>query len=440
MRGRWITTAIALVTAIGCDSILGVRDLPRANKPADVGVDSGPINVACVSCEKANAAAERAACAADAACDSLYRCVNACPLGDVMCRDRCEQERASTASGPLYRALDVRRRTSCAADCFGSMGFSAAIDPLCGCLDAHCAKEMQACIQSGVASTKDVGACEHRMACIARQPNPDGIVDCASQFPTSDEETTALLDCMRKNSCVDKATMKACPISDGELSCVQNFVYARSRAERVSFALLVEDVDAKPIVGATVKACSAARCSADCIALATGTTGADGRATLAVPMFDGGFDGCLRVDAGTSEYMITNVMTGRRIHVDERVLSTISLAEVLLSIYAVEAKVDLRTDRGHMIIALHDCLWNRLSRATITVTDSDSDTVLAYLDGATVVPGAMKTTASGVAAVINLKPGKHDVVVTRDGKEVARQTVTILARELTDANIYPLPK
>lgn len=441
MRAGSLPTAVALVLMLGgCDGILGIRDLPRGQKPLDAGVDSGPpVNPSCLACESANAAAARAACRADTACESLYRCISDCPLGDVLCRDTCEQARATTARGELYRALDLERRRACAADCFGSQGFSAAIDPLCSCLDVHCAKEMLACVQSGVNKKEDVGACDHRLACLARQPNPDGVVDCAGQFGGV-EEATALLDCMRKNSCADKATGKACPITDGELSCMSNFVYARSRADKVSFSLRVEDFEGTPIVGATVKACSPSRCAPDCLVLASGTTLADGRATLKVPVFDGGFDGCLRVEPATKDYMPTNVMTGRRIHADESVLSTISLQEALLSIYAVDAKVDLREDRGHVIIALQDCLWNRLSRATVTISDSDPDTVLRYLDGASVVPGGTKTTASGVAAIVNVKPGKHDIIVTRDDREVARQTVTVVARELTDSNIYPLTK
>lgn len=428
MRGL----SIALVLALGgCDGILGIRDLPRGYAPVDAGDNDAapPVNVACVACE-ATCARERTTCIGDAACDGLYRCISACAVGDVLCRDRCEQARATTANDKIYQAFDVCRRRSCAADCYGSFGFATAIDGACSCLDARCAAQMLTCVQSP--------ECEHRIACVARQPNPDGVVDCTQLG--GNEAADGLLDCMRKSSCADAVTKKVCPIGDAELGCLNNFVYARSRAPNANFNLLVQDFEGKPVVGAQVKACSPSRCAADCIVLATGTTDKDGNAPLALPLFDGGYDGCLRVEPLSTDYMATSVFTGRRVHLDERVLSTISLQEALLAIYAVDAKVELRKDRGHIIVAIHDCLWTRLGGATLNITGSEPDTVLAYLEGATVITGATKTSASGVVAIVNVTPGKHDLIVTRDGIEVARQTIAVSAGELTDANVYPSPK
>lgn len=439
MSGGRTTIIAAAMALAGCDAILGIKDLPRGVATIDAGSDTGPPpNATCLACEGQRLSEERTACLGDPDCAALYTCSSRCLLGDVACRDRCEQLAITTAQGAAYRKLDARRRELCAGDCYGSFGFASAINPLCGCLDAHCARQMLACVQSGVAKKEDVGACERRLACIARQPNPDGFVDCVGQFGGA-EEANALIDCMRDTSCTDKATKKACPLADGELSCTNNFVYARSRGTHVRFTLSVEDFEGKPIVGAVVKACSPPRCAADCLVLASDKTESNGRVTLKVPMSNGGYDGCLRVEP-SSEYMPTSVMTGRRIHVDEAVLGTLSLQEGLIALYAVEAMVALRADRGHVIVSVHDCVWGQLLGASLTLTDMQPDTVLAYLDGTTIVPDGKKTTASGAAAFVNVTPGKHELVVTHDGREIARQTVSVSAGELTDANVYPLPK
>ncbi len=434
MRALWLLT-VAWPLA-GCDVVLGVKDLPRALEAADAGEDVGPpISPSCVACESQACTDERAACTRDPACNSLYKCLRSkCAPGDLVCRAQCEQSNDVAARSPAYSQFDLCRRKSCAADCYGGEGFGAALNASCKCMDAHCAREMLACVTSGVADKKAPGACERRLACLAQQPNPDGFIDCEGQHGAA-AEFNALFDCMRKASCTDVATKKQCPLGDGELTCTRSFVYGRSRAPEVAFTLGVEDFEGKGVANAKVTACTPPLCNKGCMGV-KGETDATGRVTLALPMTNGGFDGCVQV-IPPSVYMPINVMTGRRIHVNEAHLETLALQEDLFSLYAVQAGVDLIPGRGHVILTVHDCLWGRVAGASLNELPGAK---LAYLDGVNVIPGGTMTSTTGAAAYVNVQPGSHELTVTRGGEVIARQTITVHAGELTDANIYPLPK
>lgn len=434
LRGLWLL-AVAW-PGLGCDAVLGVKDLPRALEASDAGEDAGPpISPACVACESLACNNERAACTSEPACSSLYKCLRAkCAPGDLVCRAQCEQSNDVAAKGAPYRDLDLCRRRSCAADCYGGAGFGGALNATCGCMDAHCAREMLACVTSGVDGNKDPGACERRLACLAQQPNPDGFIACEGQHGGA-VEFNALVDCMRKATCSDVSTKQQCPLGDGELTCTRNFVYGRSRAPQVAFTFGVEDLSGKGVADATVTACTPPVCKKGCAGVSD-VTNADGRVTLKLPMTNGGFDGCIHVEP-KDLYMPVNVMTGRRINLDEAHLETLALQEDLFSLYAVQAGVDLVPGRGHVILTVHDCLWGRVAGASLNELPGAK---LAYLDGVNVIPGGTMTSTTGAAAYVNVEPGTHELTVTRGGEVIARQTITVHPGELTDANIYPLPK
>lgn len=434
-RGTRVLSALALVAPLGgCDAMLGIEFLPRGT--TDASVDSAPrANPACLGCEAAKCAAVRAACNREPSCDSLYRCLAVCDLGDIVCRAHCEQANDAAAKSTLFRSLDLCRREACPADCYGGSGFGAALSAPCACMDKLCAREMLACVTSGVATKTDVGACERRASCLAQQPNPDGFVQCASENGGA-TEFNALLDCMRTSDCVDSKTTLACTLGDGDIACTRNFVYGRSRAPDHAFTLGVQDFEGTPIADANVTACTPPVCDKGCAGV-SGKTDKEGRVTLRIKMANGGFDGCIRVDPPI-EYMPINVITGRRVHFDEDRLSTLALQEGLFALYARQAMVDLIPGRGHVILTIHDCLWGRVTGASLD--DLGGGSTLAYIDGTAVKPEAKSTTATGAAAIVNLVPGPHELVVRKAGQVIARQSIVVHAGELTDANIYPLPK
>jgi len=434
--------ACLVVAALGCDAVLGIRELPRGEPPVDAYVP--PKNPRCITCEEAKCAPALAACKADTNCDSVYDCLLTCEVGDVKCRSKCELQH-NALTHPAFQALDLCKRQSCPGECFGASGFGAAINPACACMNEHCASEMLACVRSDVdvdGGAAAPGACERRLACIARQPNPDGYVDCVSDY-VGGVEANALLDCMRKNRC-ETAAVGRCPLDEGELTCASNFVYGRSRAPTVKFSFGVEDFLANPIA-ARVTACAPASCEPLCESQGGGATDATtGRTTFDLRMSGDSFEGCIRVVPTNPDYMPTNVFTGRRIHRDEAMLNTIALQQGLLKTYTDQAGVTLVQDdaHGHVVVTVHDCLWGRIVGAKLNMLGSDPRTLLAYLSGSKVasVGADGVTTVSGTAAYVNVPVGPHVISVTKDGREVAKLPIVVRPQELTDANIYPLNK
>ena len=227
----------------------------------------------------------------------------------------------------------------------------------------------------------------------------------------------------------------------GALACVQQFAYAANKdAKQVEeFTFGLQSLDGLPVVDAPVIACAPPKCASDCIQMGAGTTGKDGKATFAVKMSEGAFDGCIYVPTfkrpdGT-EFMGMSVVTGRRIHRDEAMLTSYALPEGILELYGPLVK---DTTHGYVLIALSDCLWTRVAGATIQMDNLDDKTIFSYLKGLDADPSLKATTSTGAAAFINVPIGTHTITVKRDGKDIGRQLITVRARELNDVNIYPL--
>jgi hypothetical protein len=362
---------------------------------------------------------------------------------------------AAGTTTKAFADLDLCRRKSCTDECFGAFGFGTAIDASCACLDTQCAAQMRACVLSGVptgdagvgdagddagmASDKKPGACDRRLACTADKVNPDHYVDCVMDH-ADDGEANNLLNCMREKSC-GTPDGKTCPVSQGVLACVEQFAYAANKdATQVDkFTFGLQSVDDAPVVGATVIACAPPLCGPGCVAKGTGVTGADGKTTFAVKMNEGAFDGCIYVPQ-FMDYMGMSVVTGRRVHRDEAMLTSYSLPEGILDLYATQLDKPLVKDstHGYVLIALSDCIWTRVAGATIEMDKLDSVTGFSYLKGLDADRTLKATTSTGAAAFINVPIGTHTITVRRDGKDIGVQTITVRARELTDVNIYPL--
>jgi len=171
---RLVLVALALIA--GCDSVLGIEELPgRApiREPADCG-----------TCGVASCKAERDACMDDPRCHELYSCVAPCvesAEGGPACRRACENKSAASA-GALWRALDACRRTNCADECYGFRGFGRLVSPECSCSDDLCEAFLKRCVRSGVdREGETIGGCERRLACLAGRPrpvDPDDAINC----------------------------------------------------------------------------------------------------------------------------------------------------------------------------------------------------------------------------------------------------------------------
>ena len=426
--------ALALVASLAClasslaacTDVLGVEQLP-----VHLAVDSGPPPIvyptaACATCTNDQCGVETAACSSTEACKTRALCVAKCAPDDVKCRGNCESDLV-LAEAPQYLALDTCRRKSCTDACYGRAGFGAFLDPACACVDAPCAKEMLACVRNGLGANVDFGSCERRFACIARHPNPDDWVTCTSDVGT---DVNPVLDCARQQEC------GSCTLGKGELVCGNNFSYLKTRQTTVPFTLGVVDVESKNVVGAKVNGCLPARCDiCGPVGAASKTTDALGKATLDVPMNNGGYDGFFEVlPAGTQ--LPTLVYAGRRIHRQEDVLGTISLDAAILDFYA--APKSAIKGRGHVVVTLHDCIWARTADASFDPLDTaDSSTVIGFFQGTDLVPGRTTTTTSGVVVFLNVKPGPTTLVARKDGKEISRLNICVRADAVTDGNMYP---
>lgn len=438
MRSIVLASVVALLA--GCDAVLGIEELPRAATMADAsGVDAAPTpNEACISCETSGCTAARDACLADAACAPLLRCLEYCGQGQVTCRAACERVHAAGRTSKPFPELDLCRRKTCAEACFGGSGFGSAIESACACTDNLCGGKMLACVQSGLDKPETVGQCDRRLGCVAEKPNPDGWVDCVTDYLGS-AEANELLYCLHTSpSC------ESCPLGDGAFGCLGKFTYAAAPkgVNTVTMTFGLETLDRVGIEGASVAPCAPAMCGKGCPTQGTtGVTGADGKVPLKLTMSEGGFDGCLHVEP-VGDYMAMNIFPGRKIHRDEAMVTSYGLQEGLLAVYADQVKVPLLRDdaHGHVLIAIHDCLWQRVSGATVTMVKDpgDANTKLAYLDGLKVPPGLTATTGTGAAALINVPVGVHTIEVLRNGTVYARQQITVGPRTLTDVNMYPL--
>lgn len=430
------------VALAGCDALLGIEELPRGTTSNDASVvDAAPQpNEACISCETSACASEKSTCTGDAACAPLLACLELCAAGEVLCRGECERKHVAGARTKAFADIDLCRRKSCVDACFGGSGFGSAIDSACGCVNPTCAAQMLACVQSGVTSDPPFapGACDRRLACIAHKPNPDNYVDCVMDLEGGDQ-ANALLGCMRDTDCPTDDSGPKCSIYSGVLGCLRNYSYATTSAPIKAFTFGLETLAKEPVKGATVIACSPAKCGPDCIVQGTGVTDEFGKATFELKTAEGAFDGCIYVPP-YQDYMGMNVVPGRRIRRNETMVTSYALPEGILAIYTEGGK-PLITDgtRGHVLIAIHDCIWRRLPGASVSMTDIDAETQLAYLQGTDVVP-EMATTRTGAAAYINVPVGVHEITVTVGDVTIARQKVTVRGRELTDVNIYPLAK
>ncbi|MBI2391778.1 MAG: hypothetical protein HYV09_19465 [Deltaproteobacteria bacterium] len=448
--------ALGVVLALGCDRLLGIEDLPRA--PGDAG---GPPSTAieyaskaCATCANSQCASQRDACLADSACRGLYSRLAMCVVDDVKCRAAAERASGGADRSPAYLALDSCRRQSCVDDCYGSKGLLQAVNGACGCADAKCEAKTRACIQSGLGRTSVLGGCERLIACIAADPNPSEWVACTERYGRW-AEYGPLVDCLKGTACAslvpqpDASPVETtCPLPTGELSCVRNFAYGTTANTSVTMKLGVFFLEGnKPAVGAKVTACRFGNCTA-CApeAGAVAVVDAEGKATLQIPTPTGSYAGCLKVeppapdpDAGTTaKYLDMRVFTGRNISVNEDVLQTFLLTRDALEFYG--ALLDVKVDwdaHGHIIGALHDCIWNRAVGAQLEIDGADSTTVIAYLKTGLELSPDPKTTSYGGFAIANVPPGRHWITAKRDGQVLARLEVEVVAGQMTDANMYP---
>jgi hypothetical protein len=425
---RLARIAVCLLLAAGCNNVLGIEDLPHAGTPCAVCALQCP--------------SERSACDNDVHCAALDACQRACPLSAPLCRKACEDAHPDWATNTAFLAYDRCLRTSCVDVCYGTAGLIAAIDARCASADVACKDYETQCLQSNDAGSP-AGTCERVMACLANDPNPDNYLHCFGTLP-DEHMALPLLDCARKNAA------GTCPLQTGELKCLppptgSGFHYGISRAEEEDFTLEVQDFNQKPVEGLTVVACAPqSGCGKDCVPVASSIpstkTDAKGKARLRVPIVAYHYTGCLQVTPPpTVDLLPMSVFTGRLIDQSEAQLTTYMFSLGFIAGAAATApgapEADFTT-HGHVVGTVHDCLWWRVSGATVEITGGDATTAVAYIDGAAI--GANPYTyPSGTFAIFNVPPGSHVITAKRDGQVLSSETVEVIAGHTSDANLFP---
>lgn len=442
---RFRALALVVAVTVGCDRLLGIEDLPRASTPAFTYKSP-----ACGTCYDTKCREAKAKCLADDRCEALHACVAQCDVNDPKCRLACEEAHAVAAQQPSWIALDACGRRHCLGQCLGTGGLIAGIEANCACADGDCAAKVQACVQSGMdvdgdagASPTKVGACERRLACLSSRANPDGWVECRTLHPEGGVEVEALLDCARKSTC-----STTCSLGTGQVACAGNFVYGTQPADSVTFGLGVEDKNGKRLKGAPVVACLAGNC-AKCTSVAEDPTDEAGWAQLELPMPVGSrnYGGCLRVtappDAPTADpFLPTAVFPGRRIRFNEAILETLLLLRSDVIFYGGIVEKDVNPSLGVIIGVVQDCIFWRILGAKVRLepTPTNPDFVFAYIDGDLPAPSATSTVGRAAFAALNVPPGRYTVVAEKDGREVVRSEIEVMAGTLTDATVYPKPR
>lgn len=431
-----------LFLALGCDRVLGIEQLPHASI-----VDAGDARVptVCETCED-KCAPERGTCELDPVCSSTWQCVSACPLDDVMCRKKCEDTNPGWAKNHAYLAFDRCRRENCLDKCYGTGGLLEAIDGDCRCLDRECAKQVVACLQSGVSDlTAQAGACERHLTCVAANPNPDTFVICDAMEGGADE-WNGLARCSRESPC--SVSGKSCPIPTGEIACTGKFAYGQptgsTSTQRLTFQ--VTDWITQPIANAQATACVKGACS-PCVPVpnagGTGVTDAKGNVTLTVPMVPNDYSGCVQVTSPAGQsFLTTLIFTGRQVHTDEKLLGTVLWESGMIEIFGALTDPPVSPDfagRGMLFGTVHDCLWWHPTGAFVSIDGADSSTKVIYLgSGGVATNQELGTTNLGAFGIFNVTPGKHIVTVTMGGTTISRVEVEAAAGKVTDVNTFPM--
>ncbi len=421
----------ALVGALAaCQVVLGVERLPPRADAAE--------SATCAPCVQSSCAKLRAACLDDPKCLDVYDCVARCGVDTAGCRAECERKKSGAAATAAYRDLDACRRVECTDECFGVGGFGATVHAACACTDEVCAPFIRSCIRSGAArpeSGEPIGECERRIGCFqtrAKPLDPDDAITCVLERTGGQAEMNAVRFCWQGATC--GSAEGTCPMAGGKLtSCIGQYQWSRPARDTVVFNLGITDQQGRVVVGATVAACAPADCG-DCKdPVTTLVTGVDGTVDLALSTFGIGFRGCFHVTAPGKMPAIW--YAGRPITRDEKLLRVPLLTLDEWTDYTKVVTTDPDPTRGQILIATRDCIHAPASGLTADLPPGSGGFVSYMQNGLPRLGGT--TDDSGRAAIVNVIPGQHTVVMHDAAREYGRLEVYTRAGALTGMFMFP---
>lgn len=419
---------LLLLSAIGCDAVLGIERLP-------VGTSVQYVSAACERCVEADCAAASKACLDDRACAPVARCLALCAPDDIACRGECETAMPSAVATPTFAALDRCVRGVCTEACTGVSGLARAFGA-CECLEKACKPQILACIRSSQSDpAARVGECERRVGCMAASTiDPRTVVRCQADHMGGDTEARELKDCFASNVC------PGCPVAGtGLYECVGKYRWLSPVTPKAKMTFKVGrfDTTQTPIADVQVRACGIDACDHCDTAtpVAEGRTKADGSVVLDVPTGLTGFAGCF--DFRADGYALMSMTLGRPLERDSSSVMLLIPAESLPLLGAV-AGSPLNPERGHIVAFAVDCFVNFAPGIALDVFPPDPGTKRGYFLGSTFDTSATETGKLGTAMFLNVPPGFVTLQMKQAGRIVGSQPTVVRKGVLTA--VIDLPK
>lgn len=222
--------------------------------------------------------------------------------------------------------------------------------------------------------------------------------------------------------------------------CVGRTCWATPATQTIDQLFVVKDfISGDVLTGMTVKGCP--RTDETCAnALVSGTSDAQGRVTLTLPMTPGlGFDGFLEVTGSTIVptyyYLYPYLVAGGATY------SLPIIAPNTQGIFALALGTQVDPTKGHLGLSFRDCAGNQAPGVQFTSNLSDAGTIRNYIISRFPSATATATDADGVGGFVNVPPGTATITANLTGQTQVMATANAFVRAgyITFVNLLPSP-
>jgi hypothetical protein len=428
-RGAIVASlVIAGVAAVACEQALSI-DGPVVVGPVEAcGL---PVGVAaCQACVASACCAEANACAAAPSCASHESCMLGCGT-DYACRARCEV--ASPVAFPsAVPALDTCVAKNCDVPCGTICGVNTSFS------DPDAAAFCQTCIAANICP--EATACATDLTC-------EDVLHCGLACTTSDCQA-ACIDRYDGGAFLsyEQAIVSTCltPCQFGAIwGCIGRVTWPLAKTPQQSVTItLTNSADGSPYSGVSITACD--RSDHTCVpGLATGTTDAQGKVTLALPTVTGGFgfNGYfdLKPPSGGYPYLL---FTAAPLSESNALVNTTLLTATQFQNLASAAGVTVKADLGNLVVGAADCVLGPATGVVVSATGTGPDTKLVYYGNGSVDPAATMTSVTGLAFLFNVPAGPAitvEATPAKVGRVTSREVVFTRAGTLSAVGAPPTP-
>jgi hypothetical protein len=336
------------------------------------------------------------------------------------------------ADGGLVQTPDAAPMLSSTALISSWINNQPEVDAECvACAESKCQQENSDC--------ESDPACVQYTECVARKPTPEGQLACREQFSSwvnagnvRDRDLAGPYgQCVFRYKCSKECT------DDAELWCAGKYTLPFTSSSTVPLHLyLIDALDQKkPLVGATVKVCSAQSllCNAPD---ATATTNEQGKVDLALPSsFSRAFTGYLEI-SGAGRYPTLLKFSWSIAQETTQLVSVVAEASFK---QAIESLLSLKIDdqRGMLQLRMLGCQGAGVKGVHFDIVPPagvppDPAVKAWYIDNGIPKIGATETTPVGSGGLINVVEGNVTVAAAKaDNTVVASVAAPVRAKYMT---------